>query len=172
MTTTTTLIPAVTDYLTAQAQASSVLGGASPQVYVFDGPQPSKALSGVERALWIGWDPASEGQPAAGATQDFAFLDSGRTRDEDGEITCTAQHWSGDTTVKVHRDGCAAIVAGVELLLRGTPAAGGPGDASMGGLVLWSGVTGPYEWYPAQVPNGAQVLCVFKIAYRARLVTS
>ena len=167
----TSQVPAVTDYLVAAAEASPVLGGASPQVYVFDGPQASGALSGVERALWFGWNPASAGEPAATADQDFAFIDSGRTRDEDGVIDCTAQHWSGDSTIQIHRDGCAAIVAGVELLLRGTPAAGGPGDASMGGLVLWSGVSGPFEWYPAQVPNGAQVRCVFRISYRARLTT-
>jgi len=42
----TSQVPAVTDYLVAAAEASPVLGGASPQVYVFDGPQASGALSG------------------------------------------------------------------------------------------------------------------------------
>jgi len=173
MTTTTTQVPAVTDYLVAAAKASTALGRARPKpVHVFDGPNPSKTLSGLSRALWIGFNPANQGEPAATASQDFAFLDAGRTRDEDGVIDCAAQFWSGDTTVKTARDGCDAIVAAVELLLRGTPQTGGPGDASMGGLALWSGVTGPFDWHPAQVTKGAVVLCVFRIAYRARLVTS
>jgi hypothetical protein len=172
MTATTSLVPEVIDYLFATATASASLGAASPQVYVFDGPQPSRALSGVQRALWIGHDPAAEGEPAATATQDWPNLDQARTLDEDGEITCAAQHWSGDTTVKVHRDGCNAIIAAVQLMLRGTTISGGPGDTQMGGLVFWSSVAGPYQWYPAQATNGAAVLCVFKIVYRARLVSS
>ena len=99
--TTTTQVPAVTDYLVAAATASSLLGAASPQVYVFDGPSPSKALSSVERALWFGWNAGAPHEAAAGATQDWPILDYGRTRDEDGEITCTAQAWSGDTGIQV-----------------------------------------------------------------------
>ena len=166
--TTTSQIPAVTDYLVAAAQASL-----SPGVTVFDGPQPVYAWQAIEQVLFIGADPMSLTEATAEAEQRFATaLDSGRLRDEDGSIVCAAQHWSGDPAVKTHRDGAAAIVAGVELLLRGTPRTGAPGDASMGGLCLWSGVDGPYQWYPRQVTNGAAVMVVFRVTYRARLTTS
>jgi hypothetical protein len=169
VTTTTSQLPAVTDYLVAAAAASAALAGVS----IFDGPQPVSIWQSMEQVLFIGADPANLTEATGDVDQAFATaLDSGRLRDEDGVITCAAQHWSGDTTIKPHRDGAAAIVAGAELLLRGTPAKGGPGDASMGGLCLWSQVTGPYQWYPSQRSSGAAVLVVFRISYRARLVTS
>jgi len=166
--TTTSQIPAVTDWLVGAAGNSAALAG----VAVFDGPQVPAATQSMESVLWIGADPADLGGAAAEATQDWPVMDYARTRDEDGVITCSAQHWSGDTTIKTHRDGAAGIVAAVELLLRGTPGTGGPGDASMGGLVMWSGVAGPYQWYPRQVAAGALMLVTFRITYRARLTTS
>jgi hypothetical protein len=172
VTATTTQVPAVTDYLVAAAKASPLLGAASPPAYVFDGPQPPVATQSLERVLWIGADPLNPEDIAAEATQNWPVMDHARTRDEDGSITCAAQHWSGDPASKVHRDGAAAIVAGVELLLRGDTLAGGPGDASMGGLVMWSGVDGPFQWGPRQVANGAAMLVTFRITYRARLTTS
>ena len=165
--TTTSQVPAITDYLVAAAAAWPALAG----VTVFDGPQVPVATTGIERVLWIGADPAQLPNPTADAVQAWPVLDFARTKDEDGTITCAAQHWSGDTTVKAHRDGAAAIVAGMELLLRGNPAQGGPGDASMGGLALWSGVDA-LTWYQRQVANGALCLVTFTIVYKARLVTS
>lgn len=166
--TTTSQVPAVTDWLVAAAQVSAALAGVS----VFDGPQPPVATQAIQQVLWIGADPANLGDAAAEADQDWPVMDHARTRDENGVIVCAAQHWSGDTTVKTHRDGAAAIVAAVELLLRGDTLTGGPGDASMGGLVMWSQVAGPYQWYPRQVAGGTAMLVVFRITYRARLVTT
>lgn len=169
--TTTSQVPAVIDWLVSASQSSPLLGAASPQVHVFDGPQPPAATQSLERVLWIGADAASPDQALGDSVQSWPVLDHARTKDEDGTITCSAQHWSGDTSVKMHRDGAASIMGAVELLLRGEPDAGGPGDASMGGLVLWSGVD-QAEWYPRQVAGGSAVLVVFRIIYRARLVTT
>jgi hypothetical protein len=160
----------VTDWLVNAAQQSSSLGAASPQVYVFDGPQPSKNTQSLERVLWIGDDPTTDGTMTGESVQSWPVLDKARTKDEDGTITCAAQHWSGDTTVKTHRDGAAAILAGVELLLRGDGRTG-PGDATMGGLVFWSSVDAA-RWYPRQIAGGTAMLVVFDITYRARLVTT
>ena len=170
--TTTSQSPAVIDWLVAAAKASLLLGSAASPVSVFDGPQPPAATQALQRVLWIGADPASPDGEAATAVQAWPFLDKGRTRDEDGDITCAAQHWSGDPLAKAHRDGAAAIVAGVELLLRGVPANGGPGDLTMGGLVFWSSVDGPFGWYPRQVAGGSACLVTFRVTYRARLTTS
>jgi len=168
----TSQVPAVTDWLVAAAQASTALGADSPQVYVFDGPQPPVATQSLERVLWIGASPLEADSATATATQAWPFIDHGRTRDEDGDITCAAQHWSGDTTAKTHRDGAAAIVGGVELLLRGIPADGGPGDLTMGGLVFWSSVDGPFDWTPRTIAGGYACLVTFKVSFRARLTTS
>lgn len=165
--TSTSQIPAVTDYLVAAANAAL-----APAVTVFDGPQPVSIWQAMEQVLFIGADPANLAEATGEADQQFATaFDQGRNRDEDGAIVCAAQHWSGDSGIKVHRDGVAAIVAAVEVLLRGLPQTGGPGDASMGGLCLWSGVTGPFAWYPSQRSSGAAVLVTFRVTYRARLTT-
>lgn len=167
----TSQVPAVTDWLVSAAQGSALLGAAVPQVHVFDGPQPPAATQALERVLWIGCDPTAPDSTTATAQQAWPFMDKARTRDEDGDITCAAQHWSGDPSVKAHRDGAAAIVAGVELLIRGDGRTG-PGDATMGGLVMWSSVDGPYEWTPRQIAGGTAVLVTFRVSYRARLVTT
>ena len=171
--TTTSQVPAVIDWLVAAAQASPALGAsASAPVVVLDGPEVTADTLAEPLHLWVGWDQEATGSADAEATQTWPVLDKARTRDEDGAITCTADAWSGDTAMKTQRDSCAAIVAAVELLLRGTPAAGGPGDASMGGLVLWSQVAGPFTWHPRQTADGAGCACVFRVTYRARLTTS
>lgn len=169
----TSLVPQVTDYLVAAATASALLG-ANPaaKVNVFDGPQLPAATEGMERVLWIGADPAAPGDATAEAEQAFALMDHARTRDEDGSIVISAQHWNGDTSNKVHRDGVAAIIGGVELLLRGLPQDGAPGDTTMGGLVFWSEVTGPYSWRPRQLANGASCLVTCFVTYHGRLTTA
>lgn len=168
--TTTTQLPAVTDWLVNAAQNSALLGKASPAVSVFDGPQPPEATQALPRVLWVGANPAEPDGMTADTAQSWPVMDRARTKDEDGTVTCAAQHWSGDPAAKVHRDGAAAIVAGVELLLRGDGRTG-PGDATMGGLVFWSGVdTG--QWYPRQIAGGVAVLVTFTVLYRARLITT
>lgn len=168
--TTTTQLPAVIDWLVSAAENSPLLGQADPRVFVFDGPQPPEATQSLNRVLWVGANPAEPDGMTGDTAQSWPLMDKARTKDEDGTVTCSAQHWSGDPAVKVHRDGANAIVAGVEQLLRGDGRTG-PGDATMGGLVFWSGVdTG--QWYPRQIAGGVAVLVVFTVIYRARLVTT
>lgn len=168
--TTTSAVPAVIDWLVAAAKSSPLLGAASPPVYVFDGPQPPAATQALNRVLWVFNDVPNPDAVAADAVQSWPVMDKARTKDEDGTVTCSAQHWSGDPSVKVHRDGAAAIVAGVELLLRGDGRTG-PGDATMGGLVFWSGVD-VGQWSTRQLAGGVAVLVTFTVVYRARLITT
>lgn len=160
-------VPDVLDYLVTQAQASAALSALGVQVY--DGPQPAGTTSGVEQALWIGHNPKAESEPAGSADQGFAFLDHARTKDESGEITCAAKHWTGDTDFSVHRAGCKQILAVLELMLRGDNTIG-PGDSTMGGLVQWSEFAAA-AWWQTLIDGGAEALCVVKISYFARLTS-
>lgn len=168
--TTTSAVPAVIDWLVNAAQNSPLLGQASPAVSVFDGVQPPAVTQSLPRVLWIGADAPNPDAVFADAAQSWPLLDNARTKDEDGTVTCSAQHWSGDPSVKVHRDGAAAIVAGVEQLLRGNGRTG-PGDATMGGLAQWSG-TDVGQWHTRQLAGGVAVLVTFTVVYRVRLVTT
>jgi hypothetical protein len=167
----TTLVPAVIDWLVSAAAASPLLGAANPPVVVLDGPDVSPDVLAQPRLLWVGasgpHDPAVE---AAAAQSDWPILDAARTTDEDVEITCAAEYWSGSAAMKVNRDGCAAIVDAFASLLRGTPQAGGPGDTTMGGLVFWSRVS-PVSWQQEQRSDGSAALCQFKVMYRGRVTT-
>ena len=170
------MIPAVTDYLMAQCTASVLLGeSATAPVRVIDGPPVTGDELAEQNLLYIGWDAVtgspSGGTLAADATQLWPFSDKARTRDEDASIVCTADAWTGGTVMQDARNACLAIVHGVDLLLRGDPSAGGPGDASMGGLVFWS-APDRFAWYPRQTPNGAGCACVFNVSYHARLLVS
>lgn len=176
MATITDLIPSVLDYLVTQCTASPVLGAATPiPVVVTDGPPVTGDTAAQRSHLWIGWDAISDAGLFAGEagsdTQVFSFLDSGQTRDETATVTCSAEFWTGATVMKTARDGCKGIVAAVEKLLRGSPGIGqSPGDASMGGLVQWSQVTGT-RWRQAQNESGAAVTCAFTIGFFARLTS-
>lgn len=170
--TTTSQVPAVTDWLVNAARNSTSLGASTAApVIVLDGPFITRDTLAEPLHLYIGAVPDTL-DAAATAVQDWPVMDHARTRDEDGDITLTADAWSGSTVMKTQRDACAAIVAAVELLLRGDTLTGGPGDASMGGLVQWSGVSGPFTWLQRQSQDGAGCSCVFHVTYRARLRTS
>lgn len=168
---TTTQVPDVLDYLVAACQASASLGAARPPVLVFDGPNITDDPLTEPLRLWVGYNPLGPTEPDVETDQDWPVLDAARTLDETAEIVCAAEAWSGTPTVKTVRDQCDAIVAAVAVLLRGTPAVGGPGDTQMGGLVFWSRVTAG-QWYQRPSQDGIAVMHVFKIMYLARLTTS
>lgn len=166
----TSRVPQVIDWLVAAAQSSTSLGAStSAPVTVVDGPSPTTDTLAEQLHLWVGDNPDITGGQSATTAQDWPVLDHGRTRDEDGDVTLTADAWSGSTLMKPVRDSCAAIVGAVELLLRGDGVTG-PGDITMGGLVMWAGLDG-FTWSQRQASQGAGCTCTFRVAYRARLTT-
>ena len=170
MATVTDLIPDVISYLVAQCQANTSLGAATPPVAVFDGPTPPGETLTQPKRLWIGHDALTGAADTGTATQKFSFLgSSGNYRDETGDITCTAEAWDGEPVVAAVRAQCKAVMGAVEVMLRGAPSTGGPGDSSMGGLVQWSQVAGPLTWTQSLDASGASAMCVFHITYFARL---
>lgn len=167
----TSLVPAVIDWLVAAAAGSPLLGGSViAPVAVHDGPPVTTDTLAQQRHLWVGADPGGA-DLAAEAVQSFPVMDRARTREEEGDVILTADAWTGSSDMKEARDACAAIVAGTEALLRGMPP-GGPGDATMGGLVMWAAVDGPFAWTQRQGQAGAGCACSFRVAYRARLLTA
>jgi hypothetical protein len=175
-------IPAVITYLLGQASENTSLGAATPPVVILDGPPPTKDLlalnpGGLTQRLWIGAEgvaPAGEPVDAASSSQGFSFLDNARTRDDQIEIMCAAEAGSGDGVMSEARAGAFAVMAAVELILRGSPGTSpaSPGDASMGGLVYWAEVTGPITLQQGQLQNGAWALVRFRVSAFTRLTTN
>lgn len=164
---TASMVPAVIDYLVARCQASPLLGAATPPVVVVDGPNVTADLLVNQRLLWIGYDHVTASADTGQGDLSWPLLDAGKTDDEAGEVTCSAQFWSGDTTMKPNRDGCAAIVGAVAGLVRGYPPHGDAGDTTMGGLVFWSGISRA-AWVQQQKSDGAVAVCVFTVIFEAR----
>jgi hypothetical protein len=154
MTITTSSIGAAIDYLVTAVTT------AMPTATVFDGPPVTDTQLTFDDRVWIGYSPLDPQLPAAAGGQDPRGLGA-RRRDEDFAIVCAVEHWSGDTTMQPLRDGAFTLLAAVETLLRGT--GGAPGDTTLGGTVLWSGIGGGLEVYQAQTANGASVMIQFHI---------
>lgn len=177
----TDLTPQVISYLLTQAAGSTSLGAATPPVVIIDG-QPATAdvlgvnETGLTQWLWIGSDgyaPPGTMAAAASSEQKFSFLDQARTRDNTIEVQCAAEAVAGSGAVAEARAGAFAVMRAVELLLRGSPGTNpsSPGDASMGGLVYWSEVTGPIELEQGQRDAGAGALVKFKVTGFVRLTS-
>lgn len=179
MTALTDLTGQVIGYLLAQAAANPALGAAPVPVSVIDGQPVTQDIlvvneTGLTQRLWIGSAGFSEGLTAAAAShQGFTFLDQARTRDDDFDVQCAAEAVAGDSVMAGARAGAFAVMAAVELMLRGSPGTTppSPGDASMGGLVYWSEVSGPIELEQEQAQSGAIALVKFHVTGYARLTS-
>lgn len=180
MTVLTDLTSQVITYLLAQAAENTALGAATQPVVIIDGqPKTGDPLvlsgSGLDQRLWIGSAGYQEDgglADAAVSQQKFAFLDQARTRDQDFDVQCAAEAVSGDSLAAA-RAGAYAVMRAVELLLRGSPGTNpaSSGDASMGGLVYWSGVTGPIELSQEQAQAGSIALVKFHVTGFVRLTS-
>jgi hypothetical protein len=176
----TDLTPNVIAYLLAQSASNASLGGASTPVIIIDGQPVTQDVltvnaTGLTQWLWIGSEgmaPPGDMADAATAAQAFSFLDQARTRDDTIEVQCAAEAVAGDGVMAEARAGAYAVAAAVELLLRGSPGTtpASPGDATMGGLVFWSGVTA-LELNQEQSAQGAIALVKFTVNAFVRLTS-
>lgn len=167
---TTSAIPAALDWLVNACSGGAIAptGGNTIAVYIQDGPLVTLDPTVFPQRLAIGWDGLAPGEPAAVGEQEFAAINLARTRNEEFHIWCTAEDWSGDTSMKPRRDNVWALVAQVELLIRGVN--GNPGDATMGGTVLYSQITAT-KFTEDQGASGAYATVAFQISAKARLTT-
>ena len=181
MTTLTDFIPNVISYLLAQAAVNPALGAAATPVVVIDGQPATQDVlvvneTGLTQRLWVGssgYVTSGQVDSAAMSQQGFALIDQARTRDNDVDIAMAAEAISGDTVMAEARAGAFAVMAAVELLLRGYPGTtpASPGDTTMGGLVNWSEVTGPIELMQEQSSQGAIALVKFRVTAYKRLTS-
>lgn len=108
-------------------------------------------------------DPDVEGYTvSARSAQDWANANY-TSRDEEGDVTCAAYSWNGDTDQKAARDAVYATAAALEQSLRENPPQNLPD-------VLWTsfGVSGS-ELNQIQDKNGAAALLLFSIHFKARI---
>lgn len=108
-------------------------------------------------------DPDSDRAVSAEAKQEWAGLGN-RTRYEEGTVTCIAMSWNGDADLAAARAACKATTAAVENNLRSDPNLGGV----VAGLT-WTGYGVRTELIQLQASDGACVMCVFDVAFKARL---
>ena len=108
-------------------------------------------------------DPDSDRGIAAEARQDWAAIGN-RARYEEGTVTCVAMAWNGDGDLAAARTACKAITVEAENHLRSDPNLGG----TVTGL-MWTGYGTRTQLIPIQAEDGACVICVFDVAFKARI---
>lgn len=147
----TSVVPAVIDYLVTTFTAAATIGGATPPVYVFDGPLLTALTE--QNNLFIGLDdPEAVGaRKAADSTSTWLGSQLGqKVRDETITIFCAADGWSGQpppaNNVQTARNLAYAITAAVENLIRQDLTLGGnvpvPGNAAVSTMGLTQEQTG------------------------------
>jgi len=177
----TDFIPNVIAYLLAQAAVNPALGAAPVPVAIIDGQPVTQDVlvlneTGLTQRLWVGsggYVTSGSVDSAAISQQGFAFIDQGRTRDNDVDVQCAAEAIAGDSVMAEARAGAFAVMAAIELLLRGYPGTSpaSPGDTTMGGLVKWSEVSGPIELGQEQSGQVAIALVKFHVTAYMRLTS-
>lgn len=130
-------------------------------VTVIDGPPTGDVAT--EDLLVVGWSP--QGEAAAELVQNFNAAGA-RTRDEDFNLTCYIDCWSGDPDFPVVRARVFEIFAVVEQELRATSS--NPTAPNLNGAVLWAHLT---RGVLQQSTNdlGIRVGLAFTVSCHARL---
>lgn len=152
------VVPALIDALVAKAAA------ALPGLQVLDGIPPIDTFGDF---LIVGAeDPEARGfELSADTTQEWTYANT-TARSQEGDVTCAALSWSGDTDAKAVRDAAYATTHAVEQLLRDDPSLGlVPSAARM--LVAGYGTRETLS--QAQDDNGASAIVVFTVHFQARI---
>lgn len=166
MTVQTSTIPAAITYLVNAATA------AFPGALVLDGPPRVSDQQSEQKVISIGWNGEEDlATPAVEGDQQFRNMDRGLTRDENYAIVCSIMCWDGSDAVTTSRAAAFGLLATFEKLLRGLPP-NGTGDVTLGGAVLWAGISGGISLDYVTGPNGAASRIVFHVTCRARLTGS
>jgi hypothetical protein len=79
-------------------------------------------------------------------------------------VTCIAMSWNGDADLSAARAAAKATTVAVENHLRADPNLGGSVDG-----LMWVGYGTRTELIQLQATDGACVMCVFDVAFKARI---
>ncbi|WP_062207979.1 hypothetical protein [Streptomyces sp. NBRC 109706] len=154
---------AVPDALGALVEILRAAPGLSG-VVVHDG-YPGADLEDPD-VLVVGWSP--ENDTAVEMRQDFNAAGA-RTRDEDFDVLCWLQSWSGDGDAGAlgeRRARAFGLLAEVENALRATNEA--PMAPTLNGTVLWAHLTAG-QVQQTRGSDGATVSVAFRVSCRARI---
>jgi len=129
---------------------------------VYDGYGKTDEVAGDYVMVGIE-DPDSDRATSAEARQDWAGLGA-RARNEEGTVTCLALSWNGNDDLAQARAAVKATTGAIEDYLRADPDLGGvvPG-------LLWTGYGTRTQLIQIQATDGACVICVFEVAFKARV---
>jgi len=153
----TSAVPAALAALLAILRAEPALA----DVQVVDGP-PTTDQSDADLVA-VGW--SLEGDLAAEVAQSFNAAGA-RTRDEDFDIACWLDTWSGDQDFASARARAYELLAVVENAIRASGAS--PTAPTLNGAVQWAHLT-RYTLRQSLTDQGAQVSVPFTITCRARI---
>ncbi|MER7953841.1 hypothetical protein [Streptomyces sp. NPDC096030] len=131
------------------------------EVPVVDGP-PTDDQSDAELVA-VGWHP--DGDLSAEVVQSFNAAGA-RTRDEDFDISCWIDVWSGDSDFSAIRTRAYELLAVVENAIRASGA--DPTAPTLNGAVLWAHLT-RYSLRQSFGDQGSQVSLPFVVTCRARI---
>jgi hypothetical protein len=164
VTTVTSRVPALIDYLVNLFTADATLGAAAAPntVTVYDGPPTTALDPGLK--LYIGLsDPTSDAaEAAADSAEEWASLGR-RARNETFTIHCCAEAWSGADDIKSMRAAVYGIVAAVETLMQAD-------TTQFGGNVLFPdpGLTNA-RLLQNNTTTGAFAWVQFDLTFRSRI---
>jgi hypothetical protein len=127
-------------------------------VQVADGPQVNS--DPASDWLFVGFNGDVPDEYNEGALGQQSLMAFARTKQEDGQITCSVVSRSGDTDIPATRARAYAFVAAAEDAVRA--------DMTLGGLVLHAFVS-DHRYSPVQTQQGAKVRVVFTVTYQAQL---
>lgn len=153
----TSAVPGAIAALLAMLRSESGLSG----VQVVDGP-PTDDQSDAD-LIAVGW--SLEGDLAAEVVQEFNAAGA-RTRDENFDIACWLDTWSGDHDFAACRARAYELLAVVENAIRASGAS--PTAPTLNGAVQWAHLT-RYTLRQSLTDQGAQVSVPFTITCRARI---
>lgn len=113
--------------------------------------------------LAVGVDDPQASSPAPSARSDAEWAGAHRSMglNESGEVTCAAWSWRGDADTREAREAVYGALSAVQDYLRD--------PVGMGVDGLWSTWLAGTQLSQDQTPDGALVLLVFRVGFKARL---
>jgi len=132
---------------------------AVPGVQVYDGYGISDDPGNF---VMVGIDDPNSVIGQSGMSRQTFALAAGRSRDEEGEVTCAATCWDGSGDARAARAALSAITVSLETWLRGHDFQGLP-------TLLWVGYGSETQVLQELTDSGALATVIFRIAFRARI---